>query len=267
MEKDRIGLSKIVEETLRIPDLANRKPWHNYINWKEQLCAIVNLIPCIGGTLADEIRSITDMAANYQASEFLRKFTAFIYELGDFNDNEKLKFLKELEESAQDKSGNVMLSIIDSLDNIHKLQILANLVKAKFEEQITIEEFFRLESVLQRIPYVDLKQLPHYQTEHYDDNGDSELLYSTGVLRPAVYHQDGDKYVLSPLGVNLLRYGLKLHAESPQIKGTSTGIGWDEIGEVPNKEDVKELVKTTIEKEQYEKTDQAMFDYDVFRGK
>ena len=44
-----------------------------------------------------------------------------------------MRFLKELEESAQDTSGNIMLSIIDRLDNIHKQKILANLVMAKGE--------------------------------------------------------------------------------------------------------------------------------------
>lgn len=139
-------------------------------------------------------------------------------------------------------------------------KILANLVIAKGEGKIIIEDFFRLESVLQRIPYVDLEQLPLYQTEYYDDNGDSELLYSTGVLRPAMYHQDGDKYVLSPLGVNLMKYGLRLSVEIPQVKGTYTGIGWEEIGEVPDIKGVKDIVNKTIEDQHYQESDQAMFD-------
>ena len=106
-----------------------------------------------------------------------------------------------------------------------------------------------------------------YQTEYYDDNGDSELLYSTGVLRPAMYHQDGDKYVLSPLGVNLMKYGLRLSVEIPQVKGTYTGIRWEEIGEVPDIKGVKDIVNKTIEDQHYQESDQAMFDYDVARGK
>lgn len=232
-----------------------------------QLCAIVNLIPGIGGTMASEIKLTTSTYANYQASEFLRKFTAFIYELGDFEDKERIKFFEELEKVTHDTSGNVMLSIIDRMDSIHKQKILANLVKAKGEGKITIEEFFRLTSVLQRIPYVDLKQLPLYETEYYNENGDSELLYSTGVLRPAVYHQDGDKYVLSPLGIKLMEYGLNYSVKPSQIKGTSTGLEWIELEEVPNIEDVKNTVKKTIDDQRYQESDQAMFDYDAVRGK
>ena len=40
-----------------------------------------------------------------------------------------------------------------------------------------------------------------------------------------------------------MRYGLWLSVEIPQIKGTSTGLEWKEIGEVPDAEGVKEIVK------------------------
>lgn len=266
MDKNNI-LSDVIQQTLLVPDLAVKRPWNKHVNWIDQLCATVNLIPGIGGALAGEIKAITDIAANYKASEFMRKFIAFIYELDDFDDKERLSFLNELEDAAQDSSGNVLLYIIDRLDNINKQKILANLVRTKAAGKITIEEFFRLESVLERIPYVDLKQLPLYQTEYYDEGGDTELLYSTGVLRPARYHQNGDKYVLSPLGVNLLRWGLWLPIEPPQIKGTSTGIEWEELGDVPDVERVKDIVKDTIEEQRYIQSDQAMFDYDVVRGK
>jgi len=260
-------LSDIIQQTLLVPNLAEIRPWRKHVSWVDQLCAAINLVPGIGGALAGEIKAIIDISENYHASEFLRKFTAFIYELDTFDDKERLSFLSELEEAAQDSSGNVMLSIIDRLDNINKQKILANLVKAKGEGKIRIEEFFRLESVLERIPYVDLKMLPLYQKEFYDEGGDTELLFSTGVLRPAKYNQDGDKYVLSPLGVNLLRWGLWLTIESPQIKGASTGIEWEEIGDVPDVDRVKNIVKETIEEQRYIQSDQAMFDYDVARGK
>ncbi len=36
--------------------LTAKKPWHKNVDWIDQLCAIVNLIPSIGGALAGEIR-------------------------------------------------------------------------------------------------------------------------------------------------------------------------------------------------------------------
>lgn len=95
MAQDNIVLSDIVQQTLLIPNLAVKKPWYKHVNWIDQLCATVNLIPCVGGAIAGEIKVITDAAANYQVSDFLRKFITFIYELGDFGDNERMRFLKE----------------------------------------------------------------------------------------------------------------------------------------------------------------------------
>lgn len=66
MAQDNIVLSDIVQQTLLIPNLAVKKPWHKHVNWIDQLCATVNLIPCVGGAIAGEIKVIIDAAANYQ---------------------------------------------------------------------------------------------------------------------------------------------------------------------------------------------------------
>lgn len=265
-ENQSINLPNIIQQTLLVPDLAEKKPWKKGNFWVDQLCAAVNLIPLVGGAIASEVRTVTDAINSYQASELLRKFVKFLYGLENLGDKERIEFLKELEEKAQDASGNVMLSIIDSLDNINKQKILANLVVAKGKGHISIEEFFRLESVLQRIPYVDLNQLSLYQSEYYDENGDTELLYSTGVLRPASFGQDGDTYVLSTLGVNLLKWGMNIDITPPQIKGATAGIGWEEIGPISDDE-VKDIVNKTIYERECQQSDRAMFDYDVARGK
>lgn len=70
-----------------------------------------------------------------------------------------------------------------------------------------------------------------YQSEHYDEDGDTELLNSTGVLRPIQFSEDGDTYILSPLGVKLLKFGLGVDAVVKQVKGTSTGLSWKNISE------------------------------------
>lgn len=266
MVNKEYSLPNFVQKTMSIPDLAKKRPWHNHIDWREQLSSLANLLPGVGSFIVSEISSVSNSVANYKASEFLRKFTALIYELDDFNDNDRISFLDELEKTANDSSGNVMLSIIDSLDNINKQKILANLVKAKGAGRISIEEFFRLVAALQRIPYVDLDQLHLYETEYYDENGDTELLFSTGVLRPSTYSQEGDKYVLSPLGVSLLRYGLSRDVQKPQVQGASTGAVWVSGNDL-DKENVKDVVKETIAELNCEESDQSMFDYDCARGK
>lgn len=265
MEEGNLNIAELIKQTLSVSNLAEKKPWHEHVDWKDQLCSVVNLIPLVGGFFAAEIKNVDNIISNYRASEFLRKFTRFILELDDFNDEERCKFMQEIESAAGDTSGNVMLSIIDGMDNINKQKVLANLVKAKGNGDISIEDFFRLESVLRRIPYVDLQQLENYQSEYYDEYGDTELLNSTGVLRPAKYNVEGDKYVLSPLGVSLLKWGLGVSVCLPNISGTAT-VEVPSTEPIPDSE-IDKIFEDATERKNYRDSDQAMFGYDDYRGK
>lgn len=204
----------------------------DYINWWDQLCAIVSAIPCVGGSLSTEIQSIKNSVAEYKAYEFFRKFTCFICELGELTDTQRNEFVSEVEKVAEDASGNVIMGLVDRLDNINKEKILANLVIAKGKGEISIEDFFRLSSMLERIPYVDLAKLELYNQDYYDDEGDSELLFATGSLQQSVIdEEDGNKYVLSKLGGKLLKYGLRVEVSDSQPRGTKVAsLDWNEAG-------------------------------------
>ena len=204
----------------------------DYINWWDQLCAIVSAIPCVGGSLSTEIQSIKNSVAEYKAYEFFRKFTCFICELGELTDTQRNEFVSEVEKVAEDASGNVIMGLVDRLDNINKEKILANLVIAKGKGEISIEDFLRLSSMLERIPYVDLAKLELYNQDYYDDEGDSELLFATGALQQSVIdEEDGNKYVLSKLGRKLLKYGLRVEVSDSQPRGTKVAsLDWNEAG-------------------------------------
>ena len=100
-----------------------------------------------------------------------------MYELVDTTPDERHKFCKEIQERAEDFSGNVILGMVDKLDNINKETILARLTIAKIHEFISIEDFVRLCSMLKRILYIDLKELPRYKEPFYDESGNTLLLY------------------------------------------------------------------------------------------
>ena len=184
----------------------------------------------------------------------------FICELGELTDTQRNEFVSEVEKVAEDASGNVIMGLVDRLDNINKEKILANLVIAKGKGEISIEDFFRLSSMLERIPYVDLAKLELYNQDYYDDEGDSELLFTTGALQQSVIdEEDGNKYVLSKLGRKLLKYGLRVEVSDSQPRGTKVAsLDWNAAG-VP-KPGVSVISPST-------ETDQDMFDYDVERGK
>lgn len=232
----------------------------SFTSWWDHFSAIVSAIPVVGGALSVEIQSVRDSAADYQAYEFFRKFTCFICGLGELTDKQRTEFITEIEKVAEDASGNVIMGLVDRLDNINKEKILANLVIAKGKGEISIEDFFRLSSMLERIPYVDLAKLELYNRDYYDDEGDSELLFATGALQQSVIdEEDGNRYVLSKLGRKLLKYGLRVEVSDSQPRGTKVAsLDWNEAG-VP-KPGVSVISSSTD-------TDQDMFDYDVERGK
>lgn len=189
--------------------------------------ALVNLVPVFGGALAQEIQ----VMQNFKESEFFRKYTAYILGVADLTIQERKIFAEEIAQKARDSAGYLITGMVNRLDNINKEVILANLTKSRIDDKISIENFFRLASVLERIPYVDLVKLLSYQTPYYDANGDTELLNSTGVLRPVKLSEDGDTYILSPLGVKLLSFGLNINIGEVNVKGTSVGLSWNDISD------------------------------------
>lgn len=216
------SLNKLVRDIILAPDLDKKQPWQAHTDWVGQICAIVNLIPVCGGAIAQEIQSTINAVSNYKAAEFLRKLTCFVCNLGEMSDEQRLLFVDEIEQAAEDSAGNVILGIVDRLDSIHKQRILANLVKAKGLGFISVQDFFRLSSALERIPYVDIEQLPNYCKDYYDPNGDTELLFASGVLVQTLADIEGNKYRLSTLGAKLMTFGLQVNVDVEEAKGTRT---------------------------------------------
>ncbi|UVR08246.1 hypothetical protein NXW74_18555 [Bacteroides ovatus] len=101
-----------------------------------------------------------------------------------------------------------LFAVLERLDNINKVNILANLIKAKIRCNISIENFIRLTTILDRIPYSDLSELSKYTKDYYED-GSTDILLSAGVLYETVLDtNDTNKYRLNTLGAMLLKYGL-----------------------------------------------------------
>lgn len=173
-------LSNIIAESINSVDLGKLKN-EKGVAVKDLLLAILKL--CAKdymGAAESVVQSYKDIV-DYKESEFVRKYYRFLYELADTTPEQRHKYCEEVQEKAEDFSGNVIMGIVDRMDNIHKEKILARLTIAKINGWITIEEFFRLSSMLERIPYVDLKMLPHYKEPYYDESGDTELLFATGL--------------------------------------------------------------------------------------
>jgi hypothetical protein len=211
-----------IEKSLRSPRLNELSPLLDNNLWKQQFDVLLDL--CKGNeatAVCQQIKVILD----YRQENFFRKFVCYICGLKDTTQEQRCKFADEIEKKADDKSGYVLMDMIDRLDNINKLTILANLTRARLDEFISIEQFFRLYSLLVRIPYVDLVSLSKYTTEYYDESGDTELLYATGALIQTSIDENGNsKFILSILGEELLIWGIKRVVQVQRRLGTNIAL-------------------------------------------
>lgn len=164
---------------------------------------------------------------------FFRKYYLFLCGLADTTQEQRHQFAEEIQEKAEDFSGNVIMNIVDRMDNIHKESVLAKLSIARMYGWITIEDFFRLSSMLERIPYVDLAYLAKYKNDFYDESGDTELLYSSGALVQTVIDpNEGNKYRLSVLGQKLLIFGFGVNIAMQNTPGTVLQVDsmkWEDV--------------------------------------
>lgn len=233
------SLSEIVAQTLGTPDLSKLTATDCDKSHGHKK-AIVSLIPYIGGLAAEELQQYYD----YKDDEFFRKFVGYLMGLKETTGEERSRFAQEVQDMADDYSGNVICGMVDRLDIINKEKAFAKLTVARIQGLISIQDFFRLHSLLERIPYVDLKELPKYKEPFYDETGDTELLFATGALELDTIDTSGSSniYKLSRLGAALLRWGFGVHLELEHGKGTNVDVP------TLTPEEVEEIVKGKVEK-------------------
>ena len=265
-------LSEVVSKSLSIPDLSKLTAFDRDKS-QGHMKAVASLLPYVGGAAAEELQKYYD----YKDDEFFRKFVGYLMELKETTAEERSRFAQDVQEIAEDFSGNVICGMVDRLDNINKEKAFAKLTVARIHGRISIQDFFRLHSLLERIPYVDLKLLPQYKEPYYDESGDTELLYSTGALELVSIDADGgtNKYVLSRLGEMLLLWGFNIYIELEHGKGTELGLitqeKFNEIFDDKIKASQPRFENETLYFPDGTKSgkmeDDDMFLYDVARGK
>lgn len=162
------------------------------------------------------LNAVYKIYKNVQAYRLAKKVYLFLYHTNEIEVEKKRKFVEEYLESNQEDGIDALLTVIDQLDNQHKVGIMANLLKAKIDGQISIFEFNRLVSCLQRIPFSDISKLKNYVNDCFEP-GETEVLYAAGVVY--VSHEDSEnrtnEYMLNLNGFQLLKYGLKEAVQIP----------------------------------------------------
>lgn len=216
------NLPVVVKDILESTDLKKIKKVDLNNIGKEALIEAFNCIPVLGGVVASILQIVRSNRETYVEMEFYRKLLALIYGIKELKSKDIKSFMDEVENNAKDFSGSVITHLVNKIDNVNKASILANLIKSRVNNEISIHDFFRLSSMLDRISYIDLNELEKYQKAYYDDSGDTELLYATGALKlDTIDAQEENLYILSELGRKLLKYGMLRSANVDNHGGTS----------------------------------------------
>lgn len=122
---------------------------------------------------------------------FLRKVAGFIVACPNFTDAEKEKFIREqLSDSKKAKNfGDAVVLILDKLDDLEKLEMLANVFAAFVRGEINWENFRRLAQAIDIGFLEDLKvfaKLPNFSEEQL------RVLYSN-LIRTGLVNLRGPK--------------------------------------------------------------------------
>lgn len=186
---------------------------------------ILDGVPIIG-----TLKGLYKATKNIQLYRLMKKVHKFIFITHDTTLQERESFINEYAEKNKENGCEALFAVLERLDNVNKVNILANLMKAKIRGYISIENFIRLSTVLDRIPYPDLSELQKY-TEDYFEEGSTDILLSAGVLSETVLDaNDTNKYRLNALGIILLKYGLLIDV-NVEIKRTThlSDLDWYEV--------------------------------------
>ena len=164
---------------------------------------VVNTIPILG-----ILNGAYKVYKSVSAARLMKKLYFFLFQTQKFTREEKEKFLSEYASEGHDDGAEMLLDLIQRLDNWNKITILCNLIKARVNEAISMTDFMRLASSLERVPVTDLHFLNSYLYEK-SINGVNDSMLSAGLIYESKLNV-GKTPLYRPnyTGYQMLKYGL-----------------------------------------------------------
>ncbi len=180
-----------------------------------------NLLDIASGFLP--ILGLLKSETSFQGYHYYRsglKLLSFFEEFTRENiDQAKLdETIEEIQNMNEESFFETMMDTIDRIDNANKAALLANILRHTINGEIPRDNFLRHSWILTNVPYIDLQQLHKYTVDYYQPSS-TEILAANGLVNETVIEEEeydengngngaGSKYGLSPLGEEMLHYGL-----------------------------------------------------------
>ena len=167
---------------------------------------VVSTIPILG-----LLNGAYKVYKSVSAGRLMKKVYFYLFQTQKFSREEKEKFLREYASEGHDNGAEMLLDLIRRLDNGNKITILCNLINYRVNEHISMTDFMRLTSSLERVPITDLRFLNNYTSEN-NINGVNDSLLSAGLIYESTVNVGKTPlFRLNYSGYQMLRYGLDNH--------------------------------------------------------
>lgn len=179
-------------------------------------------VPIIG-----VVARICEMGAAVRDTLFVRKVGRFLLSLYEVPQEERERFVRDLETKPEDKKkvSEALLLLLDRLDDMDKPQILARLFVPYLKGEFPLETFSRLATVLDRTSRWALSQFKaicewdptvrHGEAARYDAAMAIKELASLAT-----------EFEVNERGVTIIDGGSALSDPEPDFKPRVTKLGW-----------------------------------------
>lgn len=175
---------------------------------------VISAFPVLG-----MLKGIYDITKNYQTNRLAKKIYKLIVGTSTLTSRQKQQFLEEYTEANKEEGAEVLLSLLDRIDNSNKIDVVSRLMASRINNQITIEEFIRLTDALEKLSFIDIQNLEKYKENHYVA-GESEMIFTSGLIYTSFITPTSNSYRLSRLGWQFLKYGMGLDVTIPEAYPT-----------------------------------------------
>lgn len=170
---------------------------------------VLDTIPVLG-----LLRGAYNAYKNISTARLIKKVGRFLLTTAHISPEDKRLFIDELSEEIQDRGSEFLLDYLNRVDNIKKIDIIANIISAKVSGNISCIDLIVLCKIIENLPCSMFWSLQRYTTGQYIQ-GETDVLFGLGLLYISNISPKANLFSLNRNGYLLLKYGLNEGIDIP----------------------------------------------------